>query len=82
MEIKPEALADALDLYSEEVTNSHLNTPEDSLHIAVSKGMRMILYKLGILDKASNHDLVVIAVKAAETEIATANAKKNKRQGI
>ena len=38
-----------------------------------------MLYKLGILDKASNHDLVVIAVKEAENEIAKANTKKSKR---
>ena len=79
MEIKPEALTIALNNYSEQVMKSHLNTPEDSLHIAISKGMRIMLYKLGILDKASNHDLVVIAVKEAETEIAKANTKKSKR---
>lgn len=77
MEIDSEPLTLALNHYSDEVTKSHLNTPEDSLHIALAKGMRTMLYDLGVLDKYSNHDLVEEAIRAAEK----AKAKKSKRQG-
>ncbi len=77
MEIDSEPLTLALNHYSDEVTKSHLDTPEDSLHIAVSKGMRIMLFDLGILDKYSNHDLVEVAKGAAEKS----KAKMSKRQG-
>lgn len=82
MEAQPEFEPDkrniALNHYFTEVKLSHKGTPEDSLHMAISKGMRMMLYDLGEITEGENHELVVMATKAAEKE----NLKLQKiRQG-
>lgn len=77
MKIDSEPLTLALNHYSDEVTKSHLDTPEDSLHIALAKGMRIMLHDLGILNKYSNHEIVEEAIKAAER----VKIKRSKRQG-
>ncbi|MDD4588902.1 MAG: hypothetical protein PHG06_00535 [Parabacteroides sp.] len=68
----------ALNHYFDEVKLSHKGTPEDSLHVAFARGMRRMLYDLGVIDKNKNHDIVVMAIAAAETEIKKA---QKKRQG-
>lgn len=80
MEIKNELITSALEDYTEEVEKSHLGTPEDSLHATKSHGMRKMLFKLEILDKYSNHEIVEAAIKTVEDNRKKAENKKKRLQ--
>lgn len=78
LEFEPDKRNIALNHYFDEVKLSHKGTPEDSLHRTLAAGMRKMLYDLGAMTETENHELVVMATKAAETEIKKA---QKKRQG-
>ena len=68
MEISSEQVNLALNRYAHELSLSHVNTPDASLHITIAAGMRKVLYDLGVLDEQSNHEIVEMSYKGDETK--------------
>ena len=65
-EIDPENLNITLNRYSKQIAQSHEGLPSDPHNQAIAKGMRSVLYDLGLLDDNSNHLIVEEARKKAE----------------
>jgi len=66
MEISSEQVNLALNRYAHELSLSHVNTSEASLHITIAAGMRKVLYDLGVLDEQSNHEIVEMSYKSPQ----------------
>ena len=65
-EIDSEDINITLNRYSKQIAQSHEGLPSDPHNQAIAKGMRSVLYDLGLLDDDSNHMIVEEARKKAE----------------
>jgi hypothetical protein len=66
MEITPECLQAGLGKYSAELTAVHMENAESAFHATRASAMKLLLVSMGILNDASNSEIVDDAKRAAE----------------
>jgi len=66
MEISSEQVNLALNRYAHELSLSHTDTWDASLHITIATGMRKVLFDLGVLNEQSNHEIVEMSYNSPQ----------------